>query len=188
MNLKHKLVKLITLRKGPQMIWGYKNPNGPYRKNTRISNSTFIDHPEKLSIGDHVFIGHYNYIEASYKVIVEEGCQITNFISITSHSSHIAIRLYGQHYIDHHNHIGYVTGPVRIGKYSFIGPHSIIMPNTSIGKGSIVSAFSYVKGTFPDFSIIQGNPAKIAGDTRELDAKYLSETPEIKKFYDQWAL
>ena len=63
--------------------------------------------------------------------------------------------------------IGYIQGKVNIGKYTFIGPHSTIMPNTTIGKGCIVSAYSYVKGNYPDFSIISGNPAKIVGDTRD---------------------
>jgi acetyltransferase-like isoleucine patch superfamily enzyme len=188
MGVKQKLIKLINFRKGPQIIWGYKNPGGRYCKNTRISNSTFIDYPENLSLGDNIFIGHYNFIEASHGIKIEEGCQITNFISITSHSSHISIRLYGRHYTEFNNHEGFVNGKVRIGKYTFIGPHTVIMPRSDIGKGCIISAFSYVKGAFPDFSIIQGNPAKVIGDTRELDKEYLDQNPELKKFYDEWNL
>jgi acetyltransferase-like isoleucine patch superfamily enzyme len=83
--------------------------------------------------------------------------------------------------------IGYVKGSVLIGKYSFVGPHSVIMPGTSIGKGSIISAFSYVKGTFPDFSIIAGNPAKVIGDTRNMDESFLQEHPELRNFYEAWS-
>jgi acetyltransferase-like isoleucine patch superfamily enzyme len=60
------------------------------------------------------------------------------------------------------------------------------MPNTTIGKGCIVNAYSYVKGDFPDFSIIAGNPAKIIGDTRTLDAQYLEDYPELKELYYEW--
>jgi acetyltransferase-like isoleucine patch superfamily enzyme len=60
------------------------------------------------------------------------------------------------------------------------------MPNTKIGKGSVVAAFSYVKGDFPDFSIIAGNPAKVIGDTRQLDEPYLKENHQLRTFYDKW--
>jgi acetyltransferase-like isoleucine patch superfamily enzyme len=60
------------------------------------------------------------------------------------------------------------------------------MPETTIGKGSIVAAYSYVKGSFPDFAIISGNPAKVVGDTRELDKKYLDENPELNEYYNRW--
>jgi acetyltransferase-like isoleucine patch superfamily enzyme len=82
---------------------------------------------------------------------------------------------------------GYIRGSVDIGAYTFIGPHAIIMPDTTIGKGSIVAAFSYVKGNFPDFSIIAGNPAKVVGDTRKIDEQYLKEHPELNEYYTEWA-
>ena len=69
----------------------------------------------------------------------------------------------------------------------FIGPHVTIMPDTHIGKGCIVSAYSYVKGDFPDFSIIAGNPAKVIGDTRTIDESFLKENPSLKSNYDAWA-
>jgi acetyltransferase-like isoleucine patch superfamily enzyme len=100
----------------------------------------------------------------------------------------MAIRLYGHHYIEHNGkHLAYVKGAVKIGKFTFVGPHSVIMPGTTIGKGSIVSAYSMVKGEFPDFSVIAGNPAKVVGDTREIDAKMLGKYPELQNYYDEWA-
>ncbi|MBN3035782.1 MAG: acyltransferase [Bacteroidales bacterium] len=171
----------------PRMVWGYRHPGGRWLPATRVSNSTFIDHPEGLDIGDNVFIGHFNYIDASGGIRIGKGTQVTNFISLTTHSSHISIRLYGSHYQDHTNHLGYEKGPVEIGEYCFIGPHSVIMPGTKIGKGSILAAYSYVQGDFPDFSVIRGNPAQRTGDTRELDKKYLDGHPEIREYYKQWA-
>ncbi len=186
MHWKNFLLKLIKKVSGPRMVWGYKSIDGSYKKNVRISNTSFIDHPENLTLGDNVFIGHYNYLEASSKLEIGEGCQITNFISITTHSSHISIRLYGKEYINFNDHLGYVKGSIEIGDYCFIGPHSVIAPNTRIGKGSIISAYSYVSGKFPDFSIIRGNPAEVTGDTRELDKKYLENNPELQAYYLHW--
>lgn len=176
----HPLVK-------PRMIGRFRNFQGKKIHNTSIGNTTFIDHPGHLVIGNETYIGHHNYIEASQGIHIEDGCQITDFVSITTHSSHISIRLYGYEFHRVKQHTGYVTGEVRIGKFTFIGPHSVIMPNTNIGKGSIIKAYSFVKGTFPDFSVIAGNPATVVGDTRVLDKEFLGSNPELQGFYNVWA-
>ncbi|NSW45467.1 MAG: acyltransferase [Bacteroidales bacterium] len=184
--LKEKISNRLSVLYKPLMLSKYKQGSITL-KNVRISNTTYIHAKEHLVLADHVFIGHYNFIEASNGIVIEEGCQITNFVSITSHSSHISIRLYGDEYSNYSDLKGYIKGPVYIGKYSYIGPHSVIMPHTKIGKGSIVAAYSYVKGEFPDFSIIAGNPAKVVGDTRQLDENYLKENPNLRTFYNKWA-
>lgn len=55
------------------------------------------------------------------------------------------------------------TAPVSIGKNCFISPQVMIAPGTKIGDCCFVTAQSYVEGSFPDFSIISGNPSKIVG-------------------------
>ena len=169
------------------MVMGYRRYDGIKLANTRISNTTYLGDREKLYLEDHVFIGHYNVIDASNGVIIKEGCQITNFVSILTHSSHISIRLYGEEYQNFADLAGYIKGEVILGEFTFIGPHSVIMPGTKIGRGALVSAYSYVKGQFPDFSIIAGNPATVVGDTRELDLEYHKDTPELNKYYRAWS-
>ena len=61
------------------------------------------------------------------------------------------------------------------------------MPNTTIGKGCIVSAHSLVKGEFADYSIIKGNPAAVVGSTKDLDEQYLKDDPELKAHYEAWS-
>lgn len=161
--------------------------NGENLVNTRVSNTTFIYGQENIVLGNHVYIGHYCFIEGSNGLVIEEGVQITNYVNITTHSSHISIRLYGQHYSDFKELIGYQKGSIRIGAYTFIGPFTVIMPGTQIGKGCIVKAYSYLRGVFPDFSIIEGNPARRVGDTREVDKPYLERFSELKQFYEAWA-
>lgn len=161
--------------------------NGKHIANTRIGSSTTIEGEHNLKLGENVFVGQYNFIEASNGIFIDEGCQITNYISILSHSSHNSIRYYGKHYRQYAADLkGYVKGSVEIGKYTFIGPHSTIMPATKIGKGCIVAAYSFVKGDFPDYSIIAGNPATIIGNTRDKDLAFMEQHPELKSFYDEW--
>jgi acetyltransferase-like isoleucine patch superfamily enzyme len=171
----------------PRMILGYKRQDGTFLATTRISNTVDIIQPRNLIIEDNVFIWHHTILECSNGVTIKEGCQIGANVLIASHSSHLSIRLYGKQYLKQSlPHLGYVRGKVEIGAYSFIGPHTTIMPNTIIGKGAIVAAYSLVKGEFPDFSIIAGNPAKIVGDTRKLDEPWLAQHSELKAYYEEW--
>ncbi|MDG1332157.1 MAG: acyltransferase [Crocinitomicaceae bacterium] len=170
----------------PQMIYGYTQ-NGQLLKDTRIGSATSIVGQDGLNLEDNVFIGQFNFIEATNGITIREGCQITNYVSIITHSSHIAIRLYGDQYRNTADPIAYNKGTVEIGKYTFVGPHVTIMPETKIGKGSIIASHSMVKGEFPDFSIIGGTPAKVIGDTREMDAPFLESHPELRTNYDNWA-
>jgi acetyltransferase-like isoleucine patch superfamily enzyme len=175
--INSKIKKNSTQKFGPRVLIGFYH-KGKFLKDVRISESTVLSFPQNMELDDNVFIGHDNFIEASNGISIEEGVQITNYISILSHSSHISIRLYGKEYRKVKDPIGCRKGSVRIGKYSFIGPHATIMPAV-IGKGCLVSAYSFVKGDYPEFSIISGNPAVIVGNTKDLDKKYLEDYPEL---------
>ena len=168
------------------MIYGILH-HGVKLKKSRISTSSVINAPENLTLSDDVFIGHFNFVEASNGVEIGKGTQITNYVSILSHSSHISIRLYREQYRNQTQPKGYLTGKVTLGEYCFVGPHTTIMPGTTIGKGSLIQSHSLVKGVFPDFSIIGGNPAVRVGDTRDLDKKHLSTDEALKSKYEAWA-
>jgi acetyltransferase-like isoleucine patch superfamily enzyme len=50
----------------------------------------------------------------------------------------------------------------------------------------LVSAYSFVKGSFPDYAIVSGNPAVIVGDTRDRDKKWLEENEALQANYKSW--
>lgn len=54
-----------------------------------------------------------------------------------------------------------IIGPVKIGNDCWIGASVIIMPNVTLGECCVVGANSFVNKSFPDFSIIGGNPARL---------------------------
>lgn len=186
-RLMYRLALVCNRKNQPMMIQGYYNRDRQYLPEVKISNTSYIHNRNLLFLEDHVFIGHYNFLDTGLAITIGEGSQITNFISILTHSSHRSIRYYGPHYLGKKPLKGYVKGEVIIGKFTFIGPHSTIMPGTTIGKGCIIAAYSYVEGHFPDFSIISGNPARVTGDTRELDRKTLENDDELKRYYESWA-
>ena len=184
--LQNRRRSKLLVNVAPDMIYGYNN-HGVLLKDTRVGSSTTFVGKENLTLEDNVFIGQYNFVEASNGILIREGCQITNYISILTHSSHNSIRYYGKEYRKNEDLKGYVKGSVEIGMYSFIGPHVTIMPDTKIGKGCIVSAYSMLKGEYPDFSIIAGNPAVVIKSTKEADEHFLNENPELKEYYNEWA-
>jgi len=187
MKIWHKIIRRIWRVFAPytrlMMLPLKRNFQGKKLINTRISSSAFLDHPETLYLSDHIYIGHYSVIEASNKLTIEEGVQIGFHTVIATHSSHYSIRLYGKYYSEIKDKIGYIKGEVKIGAYTFVGPYSLIMPGTVIGKGCIVTAYSQVKGNFPDYSIIAGNPAKVVGNTKNKDNDFLEKHPELRTYY-----
>jgi acetyltransferase-like isoleucine patch superfamily enzyme len=172
-----------------RIVFGERRHDGRALPLTRISASTCIEHERGLTLGDHVFIGHFNYIEALHGVRIDEGVQITNYVSIVSHSSHRSLRLMGRAYAvtEPSRRIGFIQGTVHIGAYSFVGPHTTIEANTRIGRGCLVASHSRVRGEFPDFAVIAGSPAVVVGDTRDDDAPWLADHPEWREYYRAWA-
>ena len=104
-----------------------------------------------------------------------------------THSSHIAIRICGDHYqeLPEKEKKGFAVAPVSIGRYVFVGAGSLILPGVSIGDGALISAGSIVKNDVAEFEIVAGNPAVMIGDTRKLDARYL-EDPLALAWYQEW--
>jgi acetyltransferase-like isoleucine patch superfamily enzyme len=174
-----------------QPVFG-EEQNGRLLPNTRISSASVIEHEDKLTLGDNVFIGAFNFIEASGGITIEEGVQITSHNAIVTHSSHRSQRLLGPAFTTWpvgpgDVRPGWISGPVHIGAYSFIGPHCLIEANTRIGRGSLVCAGSFVRGQYPDFAILEGRPARVVGDSRRDDERALVRFPELQVLYDAWA-
>ncbi len=61
----------------------------------------------------------------------------------------------------------------------FIGPGVIILPNTKIGRGAVITAGSVVTHSVPAKMMAQGNPAKLVARV----AKPLGEQTSIWQFY-----
>ena len=182
-----KLNRLITKVKEPRMVWNYQDSNGEWRPRTRISDTVFMYHPERIKMEDNVFVWHYSILDGTGGVEIGEGAQIGAWVGIFTHSSHIAIRIYGNHYqeVPEQEKKGYPIKSVRIGKYVFIGAGAKILPGVTIGNGALVSAGSIVSRDVGEFEIVSGNPAEIIGDTRKLDRRYLKD-PRLMEWYNEW--
>jgi acetyltransferase-like isoleucine patch superfamily enzyme len=170
--------KLLLRWIKPEML-PFKRFDNSIVSGTGVSNMTHISNPSNVNLDNDIFVGHFNYIDGHRKVKIGSGCQITNYVSILTHSTHDSIRIDPK---DTH-HYGLVEGEVEIGENTYIGAHSVIMPGSKIGKGCIISAYSYVSGSFPDYSILRGQPAKVIGNTKERDKVILDYNPKALVTY-----
>ena len=167
-----------------RMLFGERS-GGALLAGTRISPSTCIEHEDRLQLADDVFIGHFNFIEASAGVRIGRGTQITNFVSIVSHSTHRAVRV-AAGLSGAALEAAVIRLPIDIGERCFIGPHSTIEAGSTLGHGTLVAAHSRVRGQFPDFAVLAGSPAQVVGDTRAGDARWLADQPELAAHYARW--
>lgn len=171
-----------------RMVFGEQDHQRRALPFTRIAPSTCIEGAHGLELSDHIFIGQFNFLDATAGLRIGTGVQITNFVSIVTHSSHRTIRLLGTQYTHYPNpKPGYISAPVEIGPFTFVGPHSVIEAGSRIGKGVVVCAYAQVRGDAPDFAIMAGAPARQIGDVRERDARLLAQHPELRQHYDAWA-
>lgn len=170
----------------PFMAYGYRNKvDGKFYKKTRIGSNVKLVKKKKIDIKDSVWVGYNCHLDGIGGITIHNGVNIASHTCIYTHSSQNSIRLLGEHFIEipAEERIGYILEPVSIGEYTFIGTSCVILSGTTIGKGSIIGAGSVVKGIFPDYSIIVGNPAKIVGDTRNTDKELFLSGVDFKHYY-----
>lgn len=168
------------------MTYGiFQAANPIFKRGVRISVSALLENRRNISISDYVWIGPFCVIDGSNRVSIGEGAHLAAGTFVFTHGSQDSIRLHGRDYIQihHSQRIGYTRGAVSIGAYTFIGAGSIVLPGVALGIGCLVAAGSVVIHSAPDFSILMGNPARIVGDTRATDRKFIEQYPEISEHY-----
>ena len=101
-------------------------------------------HPENLKLGRFCDIGAFTYINAEHDVEIGEYAQLGSHCSLYSIST-----------------IDGKLGKVVIKDNARIGTHSTIMPGVTIGKNSLIGAYSFVNKDIPDNTMAYGVPVKI---------------------------
>jgi acetyltransferase-like isoleucine patch superfamily enzyme len=125
--------------------------------NVRIAKrcSIFGGPQSQLDIGDNSYIGMNTIINGfASKVRIGKNVSIAQNVNIMADSGPNASP--GMQKV-----FPLEKGPVTIGNDCWIGASAVIMPNVTLGEFCIVAANSYVNKSFPQFSIVGGNPARL---------------------------
>lgn len=114
-----------------------------------------------LVIGDRCLVREGGVLSASERVVLESDVVLAGHVTVID-SDHTwqdgDARIVNN---------ASVTGPIRVGRGTWIAEQSVVLRNTDIGAFCIVAANSVVRGSFPNFSLIAGSPAVVVGSTRE---------------------
>jgi acetyltransferase-like isoleucine patch superfamily enzyme len=118
----------------------------------------FADHP-LLEIGNGTQIGHNCEFRIGKRISVGRNCNLSGGTLIMDSNGHPADP--GPRWEGRPPDPEDVR-PVVIQDGVWIGLRCIIFPGVRIGEGSIVSAGSVVRTHVPPYSVVAGNPAKVA--------------------------
>jgi acetyltransferase-like isoleucine patch superfamily enzyme len=130
-----------------------------FDKNDTTKWNWMCQHHKNLKLGNYVDIGAFTYINAKKGVIIED------YVQIGSHCS-----LYTLSTIDNKQ------GKIILKRNCRIGTHSVIMPGVTIGKNTVIGAFSFVNTDIPENTIAYGVPAKIKRKLTKKETEKVQET------------
>jgi acetyltransferase-like isoleucine patch superfamily enzyme len=164
----------VLFKKRRMVVWG---------KGLHIGRNCLLWAPDKIIIGNNVYIGK--------DVIIESNCSIGDYCLISNRVALIGRR-------DHDfRAVGFPVrfspwvgtaaedGGVRKERISlesdvWVGYSAIVLTGVTVGRGAIVAAGAVVTRDVEAYTIVAGNPAKPIGRRFERDADILAHESRMK--------
>lgn len=120
--------------------------------NTKVVGPLYLGGVASFKLGSNVWIGRNAAIDGNGTVEIGDFVDVGPCVSFGT----------GGHLIAGHDHrAGDGTASrITVGSGTWIGQNSLIINNSSIGKGCVIAAGSVVIGDMPDDVLVAGVPAK----------------------------
>lgn len=113
----------------------------------------------KLTIGNHARIGDRSHITCANCILINDGVRIGRSVLITDNAHGDSTKENLEQPIVSRRAVS--SGPVIIEENVWIGEKASIMPNVTIGRGSIIAANAVVTKDVPPYCVVAGVPAKV---------------------------
>ncbi len=156
-----------------------------------IPRSVKISCPENISIGDNCQFDEYTHLLATpaSRLVIGKNVRFANgFAHVVASFDEIVIEddclfaafvqlINGNHgYDDIHRPIKeqqpFSTGPIRIGRGSWIGRGACVLGGVTLGRNVVVGANAVVTVPVPDYCVVAGNPAAIVKRYNHLTGRW----------------
>ena len=153
-----KSMPIVDIRAGARLAIGsnvtLNSNNRSYHVNLFAPVKLFARIPgANINIGDNTRI-HGSCIHSQSSISIGKNCLIAGNCQIIDGSGHDI----GS---DSRLDVSFKAQPIVIKDNVWLGTGVIILPGTTIGSGSVISAGSVVKGTVEKDCLMMGNPAKV---------------------------
>ncbi len=131
-----------------QKILGFnREAYWPMHASSHVSNA----HRVRIGIGTAPGLSRGCYVQS------RNGIEIGDYTLVAPNVGLLSAN-HNPYNIGEHNH----DGPIRIGRYCWIGMNAVILPGVTLGDHTIVGAGAVVTHSFPDgYCILGGVPAKL---------------------------
>jgi maltose O-acetyltransferase len=132
-----------------------KNVN--FKNDIKIDNASgdedATDDFSNIVIGNNCYIGRGVFFDLPDKILIGDDCAVSAEVMLLTHQD-CGRRIMSKWYPRKRS-------AITIGKGTWIGARTIILPGVNLGQCCVVGAGSIVRDSFPDFSVLAGVPARL---------------------------
>lgn len=125
-------------------------------RRSRIDMSSYFLCPEKLCIGNRNHINRHCTIDARGGIIIKENVSISHNVTLCSAGHDCQTPDFK-----------YISAPIIIEDYVWIGINVTILKGVTIGRGAVIAAGSVVTKDCESLGIYAGIPAKKIGERKD---------------------
>ena len=142
-----------------------------------FETGVLVFHPENISLGRNVYVGHYTILKGYYQNHLSIGDETWIGQQCFMHSgggltigARVGVGPGVKILTSAHEEAGrdvpilfapVATAPVHIADGADIGMGAIILPGVTVGRGALVGAGAVVTRDVPEYAVVAGSPARI---------------------------